>query len=79
MNKSFRCMLMCLTVAGATLVVAPEASAQSTRPNQARTLTIPKPKGEPKATPYTSILTAIIIGGAVLGIALMPSKRGHQD
>lgn len=78
MNKSFRRVLMCLIVAGATLAVAPEASAQS-RPNQAPTLTIPKPKGEPKATPYTSILTAIIIGGVVLGVALMPSKRGHQD
>lgn len=79
MNTSFRRVLICLIVAGATLVAPPGASAQSSRPNQAPTLTIPKPKGEPKATPYTSILTAIIIGGVVLGIALMPSKRGHQD
>jgi hypothetical protein len=62
---------------GASLPVA-DAHAQAT-PSAPAQLRLPKPVGEPKATPITSILTAIVVGGIVVVATLLPSKRGHQD
>lgn len=47
--------------------------------NDPTTLRIPKPTGEPKATPITSIMTAMLLGGGLVVLTLLPSKRGHQD
>ncbi|MCL4222023.1 MAG: hypothetical protein KJZ65_11720 [Phycisphaerales bacterium] len=65
-------------VAGTVLGLSPGAVAQPDRA-QPQGLTIPKPKGEPKATPYTSMLTALLVSAAVVIVTLLPSKRGHQD
>ncbi|GAB4387078.1 MAG: hypothetical protein Kow0022_18150 [Phycisphaerales bacterium] len=72
-------MLVCLALAGATVALSPQAVAQSGNNAGSQALTIPKPRGNPKATPYTSILTALVIGGLIVVVTLMPSKRGHQD
>jgi len=42
-------------------------------------ITVPKPKGDLKGTPITSILTALILSAGIVMITLLPSKRGHQD
>lgn len=42
-------------------------------------ITVPKPKGDLKGTPITSILTALILSAGIVVITLLPSKRGHQD
>lgn len=71
-------LLVCGVVAATVLGLSPAAAAQPGR-EQPTGLTIPKPKGEPKATPYTSMLTAMLVSAAVVIVTLLPSKRGHQD
>ncbi|KAA0214003.1 MAG: hypothetical protein EDM82_11335 [Cyanobacteria bacterium CYA] len=71
-------VLVCGVVTGTVLCLSPAASAQPER-QQPAGLTIPKPKGDPKATPYTSMLTALLVSAAVVIVTLLPSKRGHQD
>lgn len=71
-------VLVCGIVAGTVLGLSPAAWAQPGR-EQAPSLTIPKPRGDPKSTPYTSMLTALLVSAAVVIVTLLPSKRGHQD
>lgn len=61
-----------------TLAAVPAAHAQSGASAPAR-VTIPKPKGDLKGTPITSILTAVVLSAGIIMITLLPSKRGHQD
>lgn len=78
LRTPFLRLLVCGVLAGTVLGIAPAAVAQPERA-QPQGLTIPKPKGEPKATPYTSMLTAMLLSAAVVIVTLLPSKRGHQD
>ncbi len=77
-RTSYLRLLVCGVVAGTVLGLSPAASAQPER-EQPQGLTIPKPKGDPKSTPYTSMLTALLVSAAVVIVTLLPSKRGHQD
>jgi hypothetical protein len=61
------------------LGTTPIAQAQPTSPGQANRVTVPKPRDEPKATPVTSILTAVLLTAITVTVTLLPSKRGHQD
>lgn len=61
------------------LGATPTAQAQNSRQSQTTRVTVPKPKGEPKATPVTSILTAVLLTAITVTVSLLPSKRGHQD
>ena len=61
------------------LGATPIAQAQSTRPGARPRVTVPKPRDEPKATPVTSILTAVLLTAITVTVTLLPSKRGHQD
>lgn len=78
-TSPIRRVLVCLALAGVTLALSPQAIAQPGRGAPPQGVTIPKPKGDPKATPYTSILTALVISGLIVVVTLLPSKRGHQD
>ncbi len=55
------------------------AQAQSARSGQPARVSVPKPREEPKATPVTSILTAVLLTAITVSVSLLPSKRGHQD
>ncbi|RMH14230.1 MAG: hypothetical protein D6695_01820 [Planctomycetota bacterium] len=76
-----RRVVSCLAALVMSTALLSEANAQSSRRSgqSGPGLTIPKPRGEPKPTTYTSILTALVIGGVVVVVTLLPSKRGHQD
>lgn len=62
-----------------TLGAVPQARAQPSGEEPAPRVAIPKPRGEPKATPIMSILTAVVLAAGIVSITLLPSKRGHQD
>lgn len=70
---------LCLVLVSALVVGAAGVNASAQSAPQAEPLRLPKPQGEPEATPIMSILTAIVVGGIVIVATLLPSKRGHQD
>jgi len=47
------------------------AAAQDVRP--------PQPEKEPEAPVFLTFASILLLGGAVIATALIPSKRGHQD
>lgn len=77
MKRPIRTLLAITLTFGA--VAASHAPAQVGQPAPQQQLRIPKPVGQPKATPIMTILTAILVGGVVVIATLLPSKRGHQD
>ena len=65
-------------LAGVVLLVAGSVLAQSTNKKDALAPPTP-PAGNSSSSMIVSILIGIVMGGLVLGVAFIPSKRGHQD
>ncbi len=65
---------------GATAAIIPTASAQTPRPGQPPAQLTPPVPGKPGNPPaIMSLLGTIAIVGGVVGAAMIPPKRGHQD
>lgn len=65
---------------GALCAAPPEASAQSSTKDKSKELTPPVPN-PPKDPPshLMGMLMVLVLGGLVIGVNFIPSKRGHQD
>lgn len=78
LRSSFATLAIASCAAGAVLVLAPQASAQPNQPEAPQQVRPPVP-GNPDKNPILVTLVGFLIVGAVLGAAIIPSKRGHQD
>ena len=73
------------TAATAVLVCAAPANAQLTRNNQnqqqqqLQNISPPRPGKADRPQTLWMIIMAVVLGGAIAGVAFIPSKRGHQD
>lgn len=73
------------TAAAGLLALAAPATAQLTRntPNQQQqhiqNVSPPRPGKADKPQALWMIIMAVVLGGAIAGVAFIPSKRGHQD
>jgi hypothetical protein len=77
-RSSFAPLAMAACVVGVILCATPEASAQPNQPEAPQQVRPPVP-GNPDKNPILVTLVGFLIVGAVLGAAVIPSKRGHQD
>jgi hypothetical protein len=67
-----------LLIAGVCLACASTALAQATKKEEPLRPPTPPTSGS-TWSPVLSLLVALAMGGLVLGVAFIPSKRGHQD
>jgi len=69
-------------VAAVAILVLPLAplSAQPNNDKDPNKLEAPQPRppGKPAGT-FIGMLSAFVLGGLVIGVNFIPSKRGHQD
>lgn len=72
--SALRAVVLLAVVAGATSL----AAAQPARPDE-RLVPPTPPAASTNWSPLMSMLVGIVISGLVLGVAFIPSKRGHQD
>lgn len=67
-------------IALAAAVCVASASTALAQPRKDEPLRPPvPPSGGSNWSPVYSMLVGIVVGGLVLGVAFIPSKRGHQD
>lgn len=72
-----KCILLAGVVAG--LLALPAFAQPATGRPTEELLRPPTPLQQDKPPTIRTFITAIVIVGAVVGVALIPSKRGHQD
>ncbi len=69
-----------IVLAAAALLGSSPAPAQAQQPRQEDRLLPPTPPAVgTNWSPLMSMLISIVLSGLVLGVAFIPSKRGHQD
>jgi hypothetical protein len=82
MPRTHRTRTVAALAAAATLLTlaASPATAQRGRDDDGPVeLNPPQPDRDPTAPTFLTMGSLIILGAAVIGAGLMPSKRGHQD
>ncbi len=79
LNRTALTAAVVLFAASASTPAFAQRSSPSSSQNTQNVVRVPKPTGEPKATPITSIMTAMLLAGGLVVLTLLPSKRGHQD
>lgn len=66
------------SLATGLLLSASIAVAQPTKKEEPLNPPVPPPTGS-NWSPLTSMAVGVLLSGLVLGVAFIPSKRGHQD
>ncbi len=82
MPRTHRTRTVAALAASATLLALAASPASAQRGREAEgpvELNPPQPSRDPSAPIILTLGSLIILGGAVVGAGLMPSKRGHQD
>lgn len=80
LTRSRRIVPVIALAAASTLAVAPAALGQATGSSRKEPLTPPTaPLSSDSSAPWKPMIAAVVIGAIVLGVAFIPSKRGHQD
>ena len=66
-------------IALGVLATLPAAAHGAAQDDPLLDLRPPRPKPANRAPMAQSLATAVVLGGAVVFVGVMPTKRGHQD